>query len=216
VRIALARIAAGESDLALVGGSQNAERKDMLLAYELGEAIMRGSFAPVWQRGPKGGFAFGSLSAFLVIEARNHAEARGIRPMARLSAVMSERSRPGARTETLSRMWSALAPKLRNGAHAVISGATGAEPATAEERAFLGRHPEVSVRATGTHIGHSIEPQFPANVALAALALRHGRLFAPGDDSGVERPMDGALAQIVVTSVGVERGEGMALLDAVQ
>jgi 3-oxoacyl-[acyl-carrier-protein] synthase II len=215
VRIALARIAAGDSDIALVGGSQNAERKDMLLVYALGESILRDDFAPVWQRGPKGGFTFGSLGAFIVIEARRHAEARGINPMARLSAVISERVKPNTRVQALSRMWDALAAKLRSGEHAVISGATGAEPATAEERAFLTSLPEVPVRATGTHIGHSIEPQFPANVALAALALQHGKLFSPGDDSGVERPMGDSLTQVVVTSVGVERGGGMALLDAV-
>ena len=215
VRIALARIAAGDSDIALVGGSQNAERKDMLLVYAFGESILRDDFAPVWQRGPKGGFAFGSLGAFIVIEARSHAEARGIKPMARLSAVMSERVKPGARGQALSRMWDALGGKLRRSEHAVISGATGAEPATAEERTFLASLPDVPVRATGTHIGHSIEPQFPANVALAALALQHGKLFPPADDSGIERPMHGALTQVVVTSVGVERGGGMALLDAV-
>jgi 3-oxoacyl-[acyl-carrier-protein] synthase II len=216
VRVALARIASGDSDMALVGGSQNAERKDILLLYEFGASILRGNFSPVWQRGPKGGFAFGSLGAFLVIEARAHAEARGIKPMARLSIVLSERAKRGAREQVLNRMWDALAPKLRSGAHAVISGATGAEPATRDERALLAKHQEVPVRATGTRIGHAIEPQFPANLALAALALRHGKLFAPGDDSGVERPMEGALAQVVVTSVGIERGEGMALVEAIQ
>ena len=36
-RIALARIAAGQSDIALVGGSQNGERKDLLVLYEFGD-----------------------------------------------------------------------------------------------------------------------------------------------------------------------------------
>ena len=54
------------------------------------------------------------------------------------------------------------------------------------------------------------------NMALAALALRHGKLFPPGDETGVERDMDGALAQVVVTSVGIVRGEGMALVEAVK
>jgi 3-oxoacyl-[acyl-carrier-protein] synthase II len=216
VRIALARIAAGESDIALVGGSQNAERKDMLLIYAFGDAVLRDEFAPVWQRAPRGGFAYASLGAFLVVESRSHAEARGIAPVAKLTAVLSERAKPGARAKALGRMWDTLVPKLRNGEHAVISGATGVEPATAEERTFLSSHPEVPVRATGTSIGHSVEPQFPANVALAALALRHGKLFAPGDDSGMERPAWGRLSQVVVTSVGMARGEGMALVEAVQ
>ena len=53
----------------------------------------------------------------------------------------------------------------------MISGATGAEPATAEERAFLASTPDIAVRATGTYLGHGFEPQFPMNVALAAMAL---------------------------------------------
>src|SRR6266851_5075110 len=61
VRIAHARIAAGDSDIALVGGSHNAEREDMLLVYEFGDSILRDRFAPVWQRGPQGGLVFGSL-----------------------------------------------------------------------------------------------------------------------------------------------------------
>ncbi len=87
VRIALARIQAGDSDIALVGGSQHCEREDMLLLYEFERANLRDKFAPVWQRGPQGGFVLGSLGAFLVIEARSHAEARGAKPLARLTTV---------------------------------------------------------------------------------------------------------------------------------
>ena len=36
-RIALARIAAGQSDIALIGGSHNGERKDLLVLYEFGD-----------------------------------------------------------------------------------------------------------------------------------------------------------------------------------
>ena len=56
-------------------------------------------------------------------------------------------------------MWDKLAPP-EAGQVAVISGATGAEPATGEERAFLASHPELAVRATGTYLGHGLEPQF--------------------------------------------------------
>ncbi len=218
VRVALARIQANDSDIALVGGSQHCEREDMLLLYEFERANLRDKFVPVWQRGPHGGFVLGSLGAFLVIEARSHAEARGAKPLAKLAAVLSERAKhePGARQAVLERMWAAVAPKLRKGECAIISGASGVEPATGEERAFLAGHPDVPVRAMGTRIGHGVEPAFPMNVALAALALSRGSLFPPGDDTGVERAMDGKLAQLVVTSVGVVRGEGMALLEAVQ
>jgi 3-oxoacyl-[acyl-carrier-protein] synthase II len=90
VRIALARIAAGQSELALVGGSHNGEREDLLLLYDAGGHLLRGAFQPVWER--KNGMVLGSLGAFLVLEARSHAEARGAKPLARLSTVMSERS----------------------------------------------------------------------------------------------------------------------------
>ena len=107
-------------------------------------------------------------------------------------------------------MWDQLAGRIAGDGVAVISGASGAEPATGEERAFLARHPELAVRATGSYLGHGMEPQFPMNIALAALALGHGTLFPPADESGVERPSTGPLKQVVVTGVGHWRGEGMA------
>jgi 3-oxoacyl-[acyl-carrier-protein] synthase II len=111
-------------------------------------------------------------------------------------------------------MWQTVAARLGVGRHAILSGATGAEPATSEERAFLARHPDVPVRATGTATGHADEPQFVMNVALAALAIERGSLYPPLDDSGVERPMTGPLSQVVVTGVGHARGEGVALVEA--
>jgi 3-oxoacyl-[acyl-carrier-protein] synthase II len=51
------------------------------------------------------------------------------------------------------------------------------------------------------------------NIALAALAVGHGHLFPPADSSGVEQTMEGTLDQVVVTSVGHWRGEGMALVE---
>ncbi len=50
VRIALARIGAGQSDIALVGGAQNAERKEMLMLYEFGGFALKDTFRPVWDR----------------------------------------------------------------------------------------------------------------------------------------------------------------------
>ena len=130
--------------------------------------------------------------------------------------MLSDRSnrKPGQVTATLEQLWQKLAGRLKAGSHAVISGASGAEPATGEERAFYAKHPDVPVRATGTFIGHADEPQFAMNLALAALAISRGTLFPPCDESGVERPMQGGLAQAVVTSVGHAWGEGLALVEA--
>ena len=73
VRIAHARIAAGQSDIALVGGGYNAERPDLLMLYEFGGFSLKDKLAPVWEREASRGFALGSLGAFLVIESRKHA-----------------------------------------------------------------------------------------------------------------------------------------------
>jgi 3-oxoacyl-[acyl-carrier-protein] synthase II len=218
VRIALARIAAGQSELALVGGSHNGEREDLLLLYDAGGHMLRSPFLPVWERTERKGMVLGSLGAFLVLEARGHAERRNAKPLARLSQVRSERSsRPaGAVRSALARMWQGLEPRLATGRVAVISGATGAQPATGEERAWLATMPDVPARATGTVLGHGFEPQFAINIALATLALGREKLFPPLDSSGVERAYEGALDQVAVTAVGHWRGEGMALVEAVR
>jgi len=215
VRIAYSRIAAGQSDIALVGGAHNGERPDLLMLYEFAGLSLRDKFAPVWERSGKG-FALGSLGAFLVIEAREHAEARGAKPLAKLSAVVSDRAnrKPGTVTASLSGLWDKVKDKVK-GSAAVLSGATGADPATAEERAFLAEHGDLAVRATGSYLGHGLEPQFVMNLALATVALSHGNLFPPCDSSGLEKPMSGALNQVLVSGVGHWRGEGLALVEKV-
>jgi 3-oxoacyl-[acyl-carrier-protein] synthase II len=218
VRVATARIEARQSEIVLVGGAHNGERPDLLLLYESGGHALKTPFAPVFERAARSGMALGSLGAFLVLEAADHACARGAPALAKLSRVLSERTRrrPGDITAALGRMWSSLAASFEPGHVAVISGATGAEPATSEERAFLQTQTRVPMRATGTFIGHGMEAQFPMNVALAALALRHGRLYAPEGGSVAEADPDIALTQAVVTGVGHWRGEGMALVEAVR
>ncbi len=54
-RIALARIAAGQSDIALIGGSHNGERKDLLVLYEFGDYNLKDKFEPVWARQKQSG-----------------------------------------------------------------------------------------------------------------------------------------------------------------
>jgi len=217
VRIALSRIVSGQSDIGLVGGSLNGERLDVLLLYEFAGFALKDRYVPIWERKDQGGFALGSLGAFLVIEARAHAEKRGAKPLARLTAVLSDRSKraPGSVTAALERLWDKLKQQLHPGHVAILSGATGAAPATAEERAFLAAHDDLAVRATGSYLGHGMEPQFPMNIALAAIAVGHGNLFPPCDTTGLERPMSGDLSQVVVTGVGHWRGEGLALVERV-
>ncbi|MBI5319070.1 beta-ketoacyl-ACP synthase [Bradyrhizobium sp.] len=216
-RIALARIESGESDIALVGAAHNGERPELLILYELADFNLKGKYAPLWSRDKThGGFALGSASVFLVLESREHAEARGAKPYARLSKVVSDlapRKQAGAITNSLERLWS----KLGIGdTGSLITGATGAEPATSEEKAFLQKHPGYAVRSTGTVFGHMLETQFPLGLALAALSISRGALFPPNDPTGFEVEKAGAPNQIVVEGAGHWQGEGLALVEAVK
>jgi 3-oxoacyl-[acyl-carrier-protein] synthase II len=219
IRVAHARIAAGQSEIALVGGSANADQISTMLLLVMGHRLWRGELRPLWERAAAGGgMASGSLGAFLVIEEKSHALARAATPFARLSAVLSGHAKrtPGAITAMLDGLWERITPNLDTHGLGIISGATGTEPATAEERAFLAARAAIAMRTTGSHLGHGVEAQFPMNVALAALALQQGRLFASSDPTGFERAMNAPLRQVAVTSVGHWRGEGLALLEAVR
>src|SRR4029077_13369809 len=123
--------------------------------------LLQGKFAPVWDRGPDGGIAFATMGAFLVLDSSEHAQARGANPRARLSQVHSDRNlREAGETEAaLRRQWEAIAGKVDRAHAAVISGASGIEPATAAERAVL-KEFGLPVRGAGTYIGHGVETQF--------------------------------------------------------
>jgi 3-oxoacyl-[acyl-carrier-protein] synthase II len=216
VRIALSRLLGGTGDIFLVGGAFNAEREDMLLLFELGGALLHGDYAPVWSRTAQGGgLVLGSMASFLVIEEKSHALARGAKPYAKLTAVQSGRTRrnPGDVKAAVAEHLDALGP-LDPASSAIISGAVGAEPSTSEEReALAGRG--VAVRATASLIGAGIEAQFPANIALAAMALSNGTLFPPTEPGDHEAPFTGPLKQVAVTSVGHWRGEAAALVERI-
>jgi 3-oxoacyl-[acyl-carrier-protein] synthase II len=215
VRIACARIAAGQGDLFLVGGSYNAQRPDILVHYEMGHLLWKLPFAGVWERQAKGGgMVLGSLGCFLVIESREHTAARGATVLAHIAAVATDRCRrrPGEATANAETQFAALRHHLAPEHSAVLSGATGVAAVTQEESAFL-HGVGLPVRASATAIGHSLEPSFPANIALASMALSRRRMFAPLE--ATEQPMASELRQVLVTSWGHWRGEAMAVVEAV-
>ena len=123
------------------------------------------------------------------------------------------RSQAGDIEATLRRQWEAIAPQIDRAHAAVISGAAGLEPATSAERVAL-NDIGLPVRAPGTYIGHGLEAQFMSNLGIACAVLEHGKLSAPtgAGDVGTS-PSD--LSQVVVTSVGNWRGEGLALVERV-
>jgi 3-oxoacyl-[acyl-carrier-protein] synthase II len=221
VEIAWRRIRGDQGDIFLVGGACLAERKDSVLNLALGGRLWAGEHLPIWERLAKGGGAMlGSAGAFLVLEAGEHAEARGRRPYAQLTEVRSDQSRrkPGDVTKKLTRQFDEIAP-AGSGAVAVVSTATGVAEATQEEQdllAALGSSGRVSaVRAIGSALGATTSATFPAALGLAALALSRRSFLPPFDATGFEQPLATAPTRIGVTTVGIWRGEGMALAEAV-
>jgi len=216
VRIAAARIAGGQSELVLAGAGYNGSRKDLLLYLIAAGHALSGELQPVFERASRGGgIALSSIGAFLVLESAEHARERSARPIAKLTRVVADAAGVDivARETALERLCSQLAPQLKPRHLAVISGASGAEPATSAERNFLQRH-ALPLRATGSHTGHASHAQFPMNVAIAALLLQQRRLYPASSSFECNIPDDPVVEQIVVTGVGRNYGEGLALLDA--
>ena len=210
IRIACARIGAGQGDLFLVGGSCSAQRPDGLLQYEMGRLLWKQPFAGIWDRqAAGGGMLLGSLGCFLVVESRSHAAARGATALARIASVASDRCRrgPNEATANARKQLAALDGTYETASAAVISGASGAHAATTEEHAFL-TEIGLPVRAGASACGHSMEPAFIANIALAAMAVSRGTLFPPLDSA--EKPMDAPLRDALVTGWGHWRGEALA------
>ena len=218
--VAWRRIGAGQGDIFLVGGASQADRKDTVLNCALGGILWADDPVSVWARQDKGGGAiFGSAGGFIVLEAREHAEARGRKPYARLADVRTDqtRRRPGDVTAALTRQFDALSP-AGSPPVAVLSGASGVARQTGEERALLERLIAAgrvdTVRATSTLLGTVAGATFPAMAGLAALALSRGGFFRPADESGFERPASRQPDRIAITTPGIWRGEGMGLIEA--
>lgn len=196
IRTAQARIAAGQADVILVGGAYNAERRDMLLLFELGGFLRSADFAPVFARSDAPGMITGSAGAFLVLESAERAAARGAKAHARLSHVGAHRSRrqPGSVAKALDELLAGFGP-LGSDALA-ISAATGCAEITDEEAAAIAKAvPGARRVATGDLVGHSVEAAFPVSVALAAATLSTG-----------------AVKEAIVTGAAHWRGEGAARL----
>ncbi|MGX1790129.1 beta-ketoacyl-ACP synthase [Bosea sp. NPDC055332] len=196
IRTAQARIAAGQADIILVGGAYNAERRDMLLLFELGGFLRSADFASVFARSDAPGMITGSAGAFLVLESAERAAARGAGAHARLSHAAAHRSRrqPGSVAKALDELLAGFGPLASD--VLAISAATGCAGITEEEAAAIAKAaPKARRVATGDLVGHSVEAAFPVSVALAASALSTG-----------------AANEAIVTGAAHWRGEGAARL----
>jgi 3-oxoacyl-[acyl-carrier-protein] synthase II len=200
LRTAAARIRHGASRIALVGGANSPARWDELLTYATGSLPWRGPWKPVAERREHGGgFCMGGVGAFLVLEAADHAVARGAVPLARLAHVatgMARRTAEDTAKAGAEALFATIRPRLRPGA-AALTAATGVAAPTAEELAFLAGTGTAPARCTGDLIGHSTEAGLIAAVALAAALARAGDA-----------------AQTLVSGFGPNRGEALALVEA--
>ncbi len=215
VETAFHRIKAGQSTHCLVGGAFVAERADIILLVEGIRAHATGGWQPLWSRseGDGGGMIMGSVGAFLVLESRAHAEARGAHIYAVIDATEGDR---GNRDEgKLEKRLSRLAGHSGNMSKTdvvVFSGASGVHDLTARESTVLAAELDgAPVRGYGGVTGHGMEAQFPLGLALAALTLDSGAMV-PTFDAEHETPMTAPAKHAVVTTVGYTRGEGLAVL----
>jgi 3-oxoacyl-[acyl-carrier-protein] synthase II len=211
IRIAAARLAEGRGEIALVGGAFASQRWDMVLLYAPGGVLWQGDYAPISARGDAGGLIPGGMAAFLVLETAEHARARGAKALARIGGIASNAAHQragGGSAASAAALWQGMA--CDTAGLGVISGMTGVAEARVEEEAFLAGLGSVPVRRSGSVLGHGVEASFPANVALAALALSRGGFYPAMDpaDAG-----DGAVERILVTGFGQWRGEALALLE---
>jgi 3-oxoacyl-[acyl-carrier-protein] synthase II len=217
VETAFHRIKSGESTHALVGGAFAAERPDMILLTEAIGAHTRDAWQPLWSRTPEagGGMITGTVGAFLVLESRAHATSRGAHIYATVDAVEGDRgNRNGGNLEVRLERLLEPAKGLPADGTTIFSGSTGMHDLAAREKAVLEQKlPGAAIRGFGGVSGHALEAQFTLGLALAALAI-DGKAKVPPFDAAHEKPMSAGTRAAVVTTVGHQRGEGVAVLSA--
>lgn len=222
VEVAARRIRGGQGDVFLVGGAVIAERKDVLLVVAGSGWAWEKEPVSVWGRNAAGGgIILGSAGAFLVLEAREHAEARGARPYARLGTVLSDRTPrgPGEAVAAADRQFRSIRAEAGAKPMALLTDASGLAPHTADQQAWLaGLIADGSldtVRATTNMLGNNVEASFPTMVGLAALALSRQGFYPTVDETGFEQASPRMPEAIAVNSWGSWRGEGMGLVEAI-
>ena len=194
IRTAVARIAHGQCGAMLVGGAFNAERRDMLLLMEAGGMLSHGAFQPVLARkGAASGMILGSMAAFLHLETRSTAEARGATIFADIAAIATDQCRRDKAGQVAASL-AGVMTKVGT-ASQLIATSSGAAVMAEELQAFAAVLPGVSAVASGDLVGHGLEAAFPVAVAMAA-----GRIAVGDSDS------------IIVAGAGHHRGEGAARL----
>lgn len=220
VETAVGQIRHGQGELFLVGGAYIAERADMTMLWEFGHTLWPGQQGPVWERKDSdGGMVMGSAGAFLILESKQHAQARGAKPYARVDSVVAGRSnrQGGAATTMATSLLEKIADRIPPGPLPVLTGCCGVQPQLNEELEFLNSLSDKgiapAIRGVTTVLGNTLETQLPVNVILASLAISRGAFFDPFDESGVEQAFSGEPERVLISNWGHWRGESLALVD---
>jgi 3-oxoacyl-[acyl-carrier-protein] synthase II len=219
--IAYQLVADGTYEVALVGAAFNAERLDLLLLYGSGNYLWPHGYKPVRARAALGGgYILGSMAAFLVLESADHARARGANPWCRLDGLVASQAdrAAGGICAALDEAFATLAPLDTKGGVAIITGASGASPSTAEEIGALSpiasRRSDAPVWDSASIFGHGMEASFLFNLGLGVLALRHRLIYPPHWEAPV-RADRRDIGRLLVTGVGHASGEAVAALSSV-
>ena len=216
---AVAQIRHGQGNLFLVGGAYIAERADMTMLMEFGHTLWQGEHESVWNReSTDGGMIMGSAGAFLILESRQHAESRGVKPYAKVDGIVSDRCtrQPGAARKNADKLFGQLSNEIPVGPLPVLSGCCGVQPQLSEEYDFLKSLNEhgidAAVRGVTTILGNTLEAQLPVSFALASLAISRGKFFDPFDESGFEKEFTDIPKHVLLSTWGHWRGECLALI----
>jgi len=220
IETAVGQIQHGQGEIFLVGGAYIAERADMIMLMEFGRTLWQGEHGSVWsRRDTAGGMIMGSAGAFLILESRSHAEARGAKPYARINRVVSDRCnrQPGAARKVGDGLFKQIRDQIPPGPLPVLTGCCGIQPHLVDELDFLNNLTERGIdpviRGVTTVLGNTMEAQFPVNVILASLAISRGAFFDPFDASGVEQAFSGDPERILISTWAHWRGESLALIE---
>ena len=220
VETAVAQIQHGQGEIFLVGGAYIAERADMSMLMEFGHTLWQGEPGSVWSReDTDGGMVMGSAGAFLILESRQHAEARGAKPYARINKVVSDRCnrQAGAARQVADGLFEQVSDQVPKGPLPVLSGCCGVQPQLNEEHGFLkglsdhGIDP--AIRGVSTLFGNTLEAQLPLSVILASMAISRGSFFDPFDESDAEKAFSGQPESVLISNWGHWRGESLALIE---
>ena len=190
------------------------------MLMEFGHTLWQGEPGSVWSReDTDGGMVMGSAGAFLILESRQHAEARGAKPYARINKVVSDRCnrQAGAARQVADSLFEKISDQVPKGPLPVLSGCCGVQPQLNEEHDFLkglsdhGIDP--AIRGVSTLFGNTLEAQLPLSVILASLAISRGSFFDPFDESGAEKTFSGQPESVLISSWGHWRGESLSLVE---